>query len=71
MSYWNVKNPYVSYFHIFGSIYYILNYREHLGKFDAKSDTSVFLGYSTNQSMLLLIILVIFLSFQMKKLSLV
>ena len=38
----------MSYFHIFGNIYYILNDRVHLGKFDAKSDTGVFLCYSTN-----------------------
>ena len=38
----------MSYFHIFGSISYILNDREHLGKFDAKSDDGVFLGYSMN-----------------------
>ena len=47
-SYGKVKKPNVSYFHIFGSIFYILNYCEHLGKFDAKSDTIVFLGYATN-----------------------
>ena len=38
----------MSYFHIFGSIYYILNDHEHLGKFDVKSNIDVFLGYSTN-----------------------
>ena len=38
----------MSYVHIFGSICYILNDREHLGKFDAKSDTGVFLSYSTS-----------------------
>ena len=26
---------------------HILNYRENLGKFDAKSDEGIFLGYST------------------------
>ena len=40
---WKGKNPNVSYFHIFGSICYIQNDREHLGKFDAKSDTKCFL----------------------------
>ena len=40
------KKPSVSYFHIFGSICYILNDREHLGKFDSKCDIGVFLGYS-------------------------
>ena len=47
-SYGKVKKPNVSYFHIFSSIFYILNDCEHLGKFDAKSDTIVFLGYATN-----------------------
>ena len=42
------KKSNVSYFHIFDSICYILNDGEHLGKFDAKSDACVFLGYSTN-----------------------
>ena len=83
---WKGKKPNVSYFHIFGSIFYIMNDKEPLSKFDAKSDTGVVLNYSTNskaccvynmrtqtinQTMLLLIILVIFLSFQMKKISLV
>ena len=45
---WKGKKPSVSYFHIFGSICYILNDHEHLGKFDSKSDTGVFLGYSNN-----------------------
>ena len=45
---WKCKKPSVSYFHIFGSICYILNDCEHFGKFDSKSDTSVFLGYSNN-----------------------
>ena len=38
----------VKYFHVFGSKCYILNDRENLGKFDAKSDEGIFLGYSTN-----------------------
>ena len=32
---------------MFGSKCYILNDRENLGKFDAKSDEGIFLGYST------------------------
>ena len=43
-----VKKPNLSYFHIFRSTCYILNDREQLGKFDAKSDVGVFLGYSNN-----------------------
>ena len=38
----------MKYFHVFGSKCYILNDRENLGKFDAKSDEGIFLGYSTN-----------------------
>ena len=45
---WKGKKHSVSYFYIVGRICYILNDREHLGKFNSKSDTSVFLGYSNN-----------------------
>ena len=45
---WRCKKPNLSHFHIFGSKCYILNDREHLGKFDSKSDEDVFLGYSNN-----------------------
>ena len=45
---WRGKKPNLGYFHIFGSTCYILNDREQLGKFDAKSDVGVFLGYSNN-----------------------
>ena len=44
---WNGKKPKVKYFRVFGSKCYILNDRENLGKFDAKSDECIFLGYST------------------------
>ena len=44
---WNGKKPRVKYFRVFGSKCYILNDRENLGKFDAKSDETIFLGYST------------------------
>ena len=44
---WNGKKPRVKYFQVFGSKCYILNGRENLGKFDAKSDEGIFLGYST------------------------
>ena len=44
---WNGKKPKVKYFRVFGSKCYILNDRENLGKFDAKSDEGIFLGYST------------------------
>ena len=44
---WNGKKPRVKYFRVFGSKWYILNDRENLGKFYAKSDEGIFLGYST------------------------
>ena len=37
----------MKYFRVFGSKCYILNDRENLGKFDAKSDEGIFLRYST------------------------
>ena len=45
---WNEKNPKVKYFRVFGGKCFILNDRENLGKFDAKSDEGIFLGYSVN-----------------------
>ena len=45
---WKGKKPSVAYFHVFGCVCYILRDRENLGKFDAKSDEDVFIGYSTN-----------------------
>ena len=44
---WNRKKPKVKYFRVFRSKCYILNDWENLGKFDAKSDEGIFLGYST------------------------
>lgn len=44
------KTPNISHMHVFGCLCYILNDKEHLGKFDAKSDIGIFLGYSTNSS---------------------
>ena len=41
---WNGKKPKVKYFRVFGNKCYILNDRENLGKFDAKSDEGIFLG---------------------------
>ena len=41
---WREKKPKVKYFRIFGSKCYILNDRENLGKFNAKSDEGIFLG---------------------------
>nr|GEU70501.1 retrovirus-related Pol polyprotein from transposon TNT 1-94 [Tanacetum cinerariifolium] len=36
----------ISYFHVFGCPVFIHNYKDHLGKFDAKADDGYFLGYS-------------------------
>ena len=38
----------MKYFRVFGSKCYILNDRKNPGKFDAKNDEGIFLGYSTN-----------------------
>ena len=45
---WREKKSKVKYFRVFGSKCYILNDRENPGKFDAKSDEGIFLGYLTN-----------------------
>ncbi|KAK1552844.1 hypothetical protein Q3G72_024310 [Acer saccharum] len=45
---WRGRKPNVSYFHSFGSKCYILNDRDQLGKFDAKSDEGIFIGYALN-----------------------
>ncbi|KAK0594664.1 hypothetical protein LWI29_010466 [Acer saccharum] len=45
---WKGKRPNVSYFHTFGSKCYILNDRDQLDKFDAKSDEGIFIGYALN-----------------------
>ena len=44
---WNGKKPKVKYFRVFRSKCYILNDWKNLGKFDAKSDEGIFLGYFT------------------------
>ncbi|GJS86082.1 hypothetical protein Tco_0752623 [Tanacetum coccineum] len=38
--------PDISYFHVFGCPMFIHNHKDHLGKFDAKTDDRYFLGYS-------------------------
>ena len=44
---WNYKKPNISYFKDYGCKCYILNTKDSLGKFDAKSDIGIFLCYST------------------------
>ena len=43
---WKNKKPNISYFKVFGSKCFILNTKDNLGKFDAKSSVGIFLGYS-------------------------
>ena len=41
------RKPNISYFHPFGcKCFFLNNGKDNLGKFDAKSDESIFLGYS-------------------------
>ena len=44
---WKNKKPNISYFKIFGSKCFILNTKDNLGKFDAKYNVGIFLGYSS------------------------
>ena len=44
---WNNKKSNVSYFKVFDCKCFILNEKDALGKFDAKSDEGIFLGYSS------------------------
>ncbi|GJU65163.1 retrovirus-related pol polyprotein from transposon TNT 1-94 [Tanacetum coccineum] len=43
------KKPDLSFFHVFGSLCYPTNDHEDLGKFDAKADIGIFVGYCTLQ----------------------
>ncbi|KAG7559036.1 Integrase catalytic core [Arabidopsis thaliana x Arabidopsis arenosa] len=45
---WKGRSPNVCYFHTFGCVCYVLNDKDHLSKFDARSDEGIFLGYATN-----------------------
>ncbi|GJS22821.1 retrovirus-related pol polyprotein from transposon TNT 1-94 [Tanacetum coccineum] len=40
------KKPDLSFFHVFGSLCYPTNDHEDLGKFDAKADIGIFVGYA-------------------------
>ncbi|GJV48410.1 putative reverse transcriptase domain-containing protein [Tanacetum coccineum] len=40
------RSPDISYFHVFGCPVHIYNHRDHLGKFNEKSNDGLFLGYS-------------------------
>ena len=43
---WKGRKLNISYFHPFGRQCFILNTKDSLGKFDAKVDSGIFLGYS-------------------------
>ena len=45
---WKNKKPKINYFKVFGCKCYVLNTKDNLGKFDAKSDVGIFLSYSTS-----------------------
>ena len=45
---WKNKKPNISYFKVFGCKCFILNTKDNLGKFDAKSDVGIFLDYSAS-----------------------
>lgn len=45
---WKGRTPNIGYFKVFGCKCFILNDKDNLGKFDAKSDEGIFLGYSMN-----------------------
>ncbi|CAL8163298.1 unnamed protein product [Prunus armeniaca] len=45
---WKGKKPNVKHLRTFGSKCYIYKDKEYLGKFDARSDVGIFLGYFMN-----------------------
>jgi hypothetical protein len=45
---WKYRKPNIGYFKNFGCKCFVLNDRDNLSKFDAKSDEDIFLGYSSN-----------------------
>ena len=46
---WNERKHNIYYFYVFGCKCFVLNNeKDNLGKFDAKSDEAIFLGYSTS-----------------------
>ena len=47
---WYGRTPLVKYFRAFGSKCYIKNLDKDLGKFDARSDEGIFLGYASNKT---------------------
>ena len=49
---WKNKKPIIIYFKVFGCKCFILNTKNNLGKFDAKSKVRIFLGYSTSSKVI-------------------
>ena len=45
---WKNKKLNISYFKVFGSKCFIVNTKDNLGKFDAKSNVGIYLGYSSS-----------------------
>src|SRR3954463_10074449 len=43
---WKNRKPNISYFHPFGCVCFIMNTKDHLGKFDSKAQKCFLLGYS-------------------------
>ncbi|KAJ9561899.1 hypothetical protein OSB04_007059 [Centaurea solstitialis] len=46
----NKRKPNIKFFRVFDCVCYLLNNRDDLGKFDAKSDECIFIGYSLNSA---------------------
>ncbi|KAJ9536421.1 hypothetical protein OSB04_un000398, partial [Centaurea solstitialis] len=46
------RKPNIDYFRVFGCKCYVLNDRDDLGKFEPKSDESIFIGYSHNSKLI-------------------
>ena len=40
------RNSFIGFLHVFGCVCYIINTKEHLGKFESKADEGIFVGYS-------------------------
>ena len=40
------RKPNIGFLHVFGCVCYILNNKDHMGKFDPRADQGIFVGYS-------------------------
>lgn len=50
---WNDRKPNINYFRVLGSPCYVLRDRKNIGKFDAKSNEAIFLGYSNKRTLIM------------------